>query len=134
MITNIGFFLNSAPPLNLTVNTLSDGYEYNGNTDETINCTATINPNTTVLFLIGIKFPLVNEYFFAEKKNVQTFVYSENNIGCYQTVQTVFKEIVDFLKIYDHVGCLASDTVSGQTSISEFETVLVSYQFVSFCS
>lgn len=98
MITNIGFFLNSAPPLNLTVNTLSDGYEYNGNTDETINCTATINPNTTVLFLIGIKFPLVNEYFFAEKKNVQTFVYSENNIGCYQTVQTVFKEIVDFLK------------------------------------
>lgn len=117
MITNIGVFLNSAPPLNLTVNTLSDGYEYNGNTDETINCTATINPNITVLFSIG--------YFFAEKKNVQTFVYSENNIGCYQTVKTVFKEIVDFLKIYDHVGCLASDTVSGQTSVSEFETVLV---------
>lgn len=84
---------------------MPDGYEYNMNIDETINCTATINPNTTVLSLIGKKIQSVNEYFFAEKKNVQTFVYSKNNIGCYQTVQTVLKEIVDFLKIYYHVGC-----------------------------
>lgn len=30
------------PPLNLTVDTMSDGYPYHGNIDETINCTATV--------------------------------------------------------------------------------------------
>lgn len=36
------------PPLNLTVETMPFGYEYYGNIDETINCTAAMNPNNTV--------------------------------------------------------------------------------------
>lgn len=113
------------PPLNLTVETMPYGYEYYGHLDETINCTATVNPNTTVLFLIGKNIQSENKYFFAERKNVQTFVESENNTGCYPTVRTVFRELRYFLQIYNFVGCLASDTVSGQSSISEFKTVFV---------
>lgn len=115
----------SVPPLNLTVETMPYGYEYYGYIDETINCTATVNPNTTVLFLIGKNIQSENKYFFAERKNVQTFVESENNTGCYPTVRTVFRELRYFLQIYNFVGCLASDTVSGQSSISEFKTVFV---------
>ncbi|XP_065936900.1 uncharacterized protein [Magallana gigas] len=109
------------PPLNLTVETMP--YEYIGIIDETINCTATVNPNTTVLFLIG-KMSMKN-YVFAERKNVQTFVDSENQIGCYRTVRTVFNNLFLYLHSYPWVGCLANDTVSGQTSISEFKRVNV---------
>lgn len=104
---------------------MSDGYAYHGYIDETINCTATVNPNTTVLSLIGKHIQLQNEYFFAERKNVQTFVDSENNTGCYPVVRTVFRELRYFLHSYNLVGCLANDTVSGQTSISEFKRVMV---------
>lgn len=104
---------------------MSDGYAYHGNIDETINCTATVNPNTTVLSLIGKHIQLQNEYFFAERKHVQTFVDSENNTGCYPVVRTVFRELRYFLHSYNLVGCLANDTVSGQTSISEFKRVMV---------
>lgn len=81
------------PPLNLTVETMPDEFEYTGNIDETINCTATVNPNTTVLFLIGKMFLSMKNYVFAERKNVQTFVDSENQIGCYRTVRTVFNNL-----------------------------------------
>lgn len=56
------------PPLNLTVETMLDGYEYNSNIGETINCTATVNPNTTVLFLIGKMTLSMTNYVFAERK------------------------------------------------------------------
>lgn len=113
----------SAPPLNLTVETMPDGYQYHGNIGETINCSATMNPNTTVLSLIGKMVHSLNEFVFAERKNVQTFVDSESIIDCYPTVRTVFSELVDFLVDYSWVGCLANDTVSGQSSITEFKFV-----------
>lgn len=112
-----------APPLNLTVETMP--YEYIGIIDETINCTATVNPNTTVLFLIGKMTMSMKNYVFAERKNVQTFVDSEHQIGCYRTVRTVFNNLFLYLHSYPWVGCLANDTVSGQTSISEFKRVNV---------
>lgn len=102
---------------------MPDGYVYNGNIDETINCTATINPNNTVLFLIGKKTMSMKNYVFAERKNVQTFVNSENRVGCYQTVRTVFNKIYLYILSYPWIGCVANDTVSGQTSISEFKHV-----------
>lgn len=102
---------------------MPDEFEYYGYIDETINCTATVNPNT--LSLIGKHIQLQNEYFFAERTNVQTFVDSENNTGCYPVVRTVFRELRYFLHSYNLVGCLANDTVSGQTSISEFRIVNV---------
>lgn len=104
---------------------MPDGYVYHGNIDETINCTATVNPKTTVLFLIGKMTMSMKNYVFAERKNVQTFVDSENQLGCYQTVQTVFNSLFLFIYSYPWVGCLANDTVSGQTSISEFKRVNV---------
>lgn len=123
MINNLKKF--SAPPLNLTVETMLDGYEYNSNIGETINCTATVNPNTTVLFLIGKMTLSMTNYVFAERKNVQTFVDSENQIGCYRIVRTVFNNLFSYILSYPWVGCLANDTVSGQTSISEFKRVNV---------
>lgn len=113
------------PPLNLTVETIPDEFEYYGYIDETINCTATVNPNTTVLFLIGKMTMSMKNYVFAERKNVQTFVDSEHQIGCYRTVRTVFNNLFLYLHSYPWVGCLANDTVSGQTSISEFKRVNV---------
>lgn len=101
------------------------GYEYYGNIDETINCTAAMNPNNTVLSLIGKRFQSQNEYFFTKTKNVLTIVESKNNIGCYPIVRTVFYELGNFLADYNWVGCLANDSVSGQNSISEFKTVSV---------
>lgn len=102
---------------------MPDGYLYHGNIGETINCTATINPNTTVLPLIGKRVHSLNEFVFAERKNVQTFVDSESIIDCYPTVRTVFSKLVDFVLDYSWVGCLAKDTVSGQSSITEFKFV-----------
>lgn len=67
----------------------------------------------------------MTNYVFAERKNVQTFVDSENQIGCYQTVQTVFNNLYSYILSYPWVGCLPNDTVSGQTSISEFKRVNV---------
>lgn len=104
---------------------MPDTYKYFGNIYETINCTAAMNPNTAVLSLIGKRSQLLNEYFFAERKNVQTFVDSENNIGCYPIVQTVFSKLDYFLKDYQWVGCFANDSVSGLSSITEFKFVSV---------
>lgn len=104
---------------------MPDEFEYYGYIDETINCTATVNPNTTVLFLIGKMTMSMKNYVFAERKNVQTFVDSEHQIGCYRTVRTVFNNPFLYLHSYPWVGCLANDTVSGQTSISEFKHVNV---------
>lgn len=112
-------------PLNLAVETMPDGYKYHGNIDETINCTATMNPNTAVLSLIGKNVPSLNEYFFAERTNVQTFVETENKMGCYPIVKTVFSKLGYFLKDYNWVGCLANDTVSGQSSMTELKLVSV---------
>lgn len=100
-------------------------YEYYNNIGETIHCTATVNPNTTVLFLIGKMTLSMTNYVFAERKNVQTFVDSENQIGCYRIVRTVFNNLFSYILSYPWVGCLANDTVSGQTSISEFKRVNV---------
>lgn len=115
------------PPLNLTVETMPDTYKYFGNINETINCTATVamNPTTTVLYLIGKRAQLLNEFFVAERNHSQTFLNSENKIGCYTIVKTVFSKLGYFLKNYNWVGCLANDTVSGLSSITEFRYVSV---------
>lgn len=123
MINNI--FFNSAPPLNLSIEIMPNEYIYFGIKYETINCTAAINPNTTVLSLVGKAAEFLNEYIFAEQKNVKTFVDSESIIDCYPTVRTVFSELGNFLAGYNWVGCLANDSVSGQNPISEFKTVSV---------
>lgn len=98
MINNI--FFNSAPPLNLSIEIMPNEYIYFGIKYETINCTAAINPNTTVLSLVGKAAEFLNEYIFAEQKNVKTFVDSESIIDCYPTVRTVFSELGNFLAGY----------------------------------
>lgn len=102
---------------------MPNSYEYNGNIGETTNCSATVNPNTTVLSLIGKKTMSMNEFVFAERKYVQTFVDSERIIDCYPTVRTVFWDPGYFLAGNNWLGCLANDSVSGQSSITEFKFV-----------
>lgn len=82
-----------------------------------------MNPSTTVLSLIGKQFLTSEVYFFAHRKNLQTFVNSENKIGCYPTVRTVFSQLNYFLAVYNWVGCLANDTVSGLSLITEVKLV-----------
>lgn len=98
-------------------------YEYGGNPDETINCTANMNASTTVLSLIGKPLQTFDAYFFANRENLQTFVDSENKIGCYPTIRTVFGKLNYFLKNYNWIGCFANDTVSGLSLITEFVQV-----------
>lgn len=114
-----------APPANLIVETMPDEYKYNGNINETINCTANINPNTTTLSLVGKRAQLLNEYFFAKSENLQTFVDSENKNDCNPTVRVLFFKLGYFLKDYNWVGCFANDTTSGESSITEFKYVSV---------
>lgn len=82
-----------------------------------------MNPSTTVLSLIGKRFSTIETYYFAHRTNLQTFVDSENKIGCYPTVRTVFSQLNYFLKEYNWIGCLANDTVSGISLITEFKEV-----------
>lgn len=82
-----------------------------------------MNPSTTILSLIGKQTPTLEAYFFAHRKNLQTFVDSENKIGCYPTVRTVFSQLNYFLKDYNWIGCLANETVSGLSLITEFKEV-----------
>lgn len=86
-----------------------------------------MNPDTTVLYLIGTKAEMNGDYVLAERNNLQlqTIVESENKIGCYPTVRTVFKKVYNFLSSYNRVGCLANDTMSGQSLITEFKNVNV---------
>lgn len=105
---------------------MPDDYVYNIISDETINCTANINPNTTVLSLVGKRTISQPNYVFAEKINFEIFVDSENKIGCNPTVRIVYFKLKTFLNIYNIVGCLANDTVTGKSFITEFKFVQVS--------
>lgn len=131
IINSIIWCIISAPPSNLSVESLGDGYEYGSRLDETINCTAIMNPNTTTLSLIAKKSGNVDEYNFAPKINITTFVEPNAESGCYPTVRVVYHFIYpDFLKDTnnnDNLGCLANDTISGQLYISEFRSVLMLY-------
>lgn len=84
-----------------------------------------MNESTTVLSLIGKRFQAMEYYVFADQKNLETFVDSENKIGCYPTIRTVFSKLNYFLKDYNWIGCLANDTVSGLSLITEFVRVEV---------
>lgn len=130
IINSIIWCIISAPPSNLSVEILGDGfYEYGSSLDETINCTAIMNPNTTTLSLIAKKSGNVDEYNFAPKINITTFVEPNTERDCYPTVRVVYYFIFpNFLKDTknnDNLGCLANDTISGQLYISEFRSVLV---------
>lgn len=131
IINSIIWFIISAPPSNLSVEILGDGHVYNGALlDETINCTAIMNPNTTTLSLIAKKSANVDDYNFAPKINITTFVEPNAESGCYPTVRVVYYFIFrDFLlgsnSNNEHLGCLANDTISGQFYISEFRRVNV---------
>lgn len=114
----------SVPPSNLNVETMPSSNVYYGIINETVNCTANMNPSTTVLSLIGKLFNGSTVYSFAEKTNSQTIVDSDNKIGCYPTVRTVFNKLDDFLEKFSWVGCLANDAVTGQSYITEFKFVV----------
>lgn len=132
IINSIIWYIISARPSNLSVEILGDGYYYvyEGALDETINCTAIMNPNTTTLSLIAKKSANVDDYNFAPKINIATFVEPNTESGCYPTVRVVYYFIFqDFLlnseSNNEHLGCLANDTISGQFYISEFRRVNV---------
>lgn len=127
IINSIIWCIISAPPSNLSVEILGD--DYGTPKDETINCTAIMNPNTTTLSLIAKKAQNVDDYNFAPKINITTFVEPNAESGCYPTVRVVYHFIYPyFLENTNNnnaLGCLANDTISGQFYISEFRKVNV---------
>lgn len=129
IINSIIWCIISAPPSDLSMESLGGGYEYGSSLDETINCTAIMNPNTTTLSLIAKKSGNVDDYNFAPKTSITTFVEPNTESGCYSTVRVVYHFIFpDFLMNTgnnDNMGCLANDTISGQLYISEFTYVNV---------
>lgn len=113
----------SVPPSNMNVETKPYTDEYYGNIMETINCTANMNPSTTVLSLVGKGTISSDKYVFAERKNLQIFVDSENKTDCNPTVRVVFIDIFYFVKVNNFVACFANDTVTGQSFMTEFKVV-----------
>lgn len=105
---------------------MPDDYVYNVFSYETINCTANINPNTTVLSLVGKALIFSSNYVFAEGVDFKIFVNSENESGCNPIVRFVYFNVKTFLSSYNIVGCLANDTLTGESIITEFKKIEVS--------
>lgn len=129
IINSIIWCIISAPPSDLSMESLGGGYDYGSSLDETINCTAIMNPDTTTLSLIAKKSANVDDYNFAPKINITTFVEPNTESGCYPTVRVVYHFIYPYflknINYHDALGCLANDTISGQFYISEFRKVNV---------
>lgn len=122
------FVFTLAPPTNLTVEILSEYIDHEGlKFNQTVNCTATMNPNTTIFFLFGQKSISSSEYSIASNDSAETYVISNNPDGCYPNVRTVFPADVGFIKLYPLLGCLAYDTVYGKNFSSDtlLTTILI---------
>lgn len=117
------FVFTLAPPTNLTVEIKSDyipsKFIDKNKLNQTVNCTATMNPNTTIFFLFGQKSISSSEYLIASNDSAETYVISNNSNGCYPNVRTVFTVDVDFIELYPLLGCLAYDTVYGKNFSSD---------------
>lgn len=105
------FVFTLAPPTNLTIE-IESGYIDEEGHDQTVKCTATMNPNTTIFYLFGQQSKLSYNYSIA--LNDSAYVISNNPNGCYPNVRTVFPADVGFIKLYPWLGCLAYDTVYGK--------------------
>ena len=83
-----------------------------------INCTATLNPNTTKVFLIGkntldqiIVIPITEEI---------TFVEPATKDGCNPNVRVEFKVAYPEWKQYSPWACMVEDKDYGKNFTSEF--------------
>ncbi|XP_062608989.1 uncharacterized protein LOC134270764 [Saccostrea cucullata] len=97
----------AAPPSNITIE-IKDTYS-KGGINETINCTATLNPNTTTLTLVR----LFNETYTMVPKNItKTSMETARTDDCRYDVQVTVTTTFDQ---FDRalVACLAKDVVFG---------------------
>ena len=109
-------YLFPAPPTNLTI-ALEN--EYVDGVYSTINCTANMNPNNTMLFLVG-KETTGREPTMAPTINVQTFVEQSND--CSPKVRVVYPADFTFLRSNSILACVAFDKDYGQNFTSEYKT------------
>ncbi|XP_062578414.1 uncharacterized protein LOC134240324 isoform X2 [Saccostrea cucullata] len=97
----------AAPPSNITIE-IKDNYS-KGGINETINCTATLNPNTTALTLVR----LFNETYTMVPKNItKTSIETARTDDCRYDVQVTVTTTFDR---FDGalVACLAKDVLFG---------------------
>lgn len=84
----------------------------------TINCTSTMNPNTTKVFLM--KKILISQYVIPTNGET-TFVEPADEDGCNPNVRVVFQaENLDWTDI-DSLGCMVEDKDYGKNFTSEFK-------------
>lgn len=122
------FVFTLAPPTNLTVEIHNPYIDHEGlKFNQTVNCTATMNPNTTIIFLFGQQTNSPYGYSIASNDSAKTYLISNNSDGCYPNVRTVFPADVGFIKLYPLLGCLAYDTVYGKNFSSDtlLTTILI---------
>ena len=84
----------------------------------TINCTSTMNPNTTTVFLIAMKS--LNLIVFSTNHE-RTFVEPANADGCNPNVRVVYQtKNLDWTDI-DNLACMVEDKHYGKNFTSEFK-------------
>nr|XP_022327791.1 uncharacterized protein LOC111127048 isoform X4 [Crassostrea virginica] len=111
-----GTILVKGPPTNLSLD-LED--QYISGIDATINCTANMDPNNTMLFLVG-KESTAREPTMAPTINVQTFVEQSNDCG--PKVRVVYPADFTFLRSNNFLACIASDKDYGKNFTSDYKT------------
>nr|XP_022327725.1 uncharacterized protein LOC111127024 isoform X2 [Crassostrea virginica] len=111
-----GTVIVKAPPTNLTI-ALEN--EYVDGVYSTINCTANMDPNNTMLFLVG-KETTGHEPTMAPNINVQTFVEQSNDCG--PKVRAVYPADFSFLRSNSILACVAFDKDYGENFTSEYKT------------
>nr|XP_022327737.1 uncharacterized protein LOC111127042 [Crassostrea virginica] len=111
-----GTVIVKAPPTNLTIALEND---YVDGIYSTINCTANMDPNNTMLFLVG-KETTGHEPIMAPTINVQTFVEQSKN--CSPKVRVVYPADFTFLRSNSILACVAFDKDYGQNFTSEYKT------------
>ena len=112
------WFVLPGPPTNLSLD-LED--QYTTGIDATINCTANMDPNNTVLFLVG-KESTAREPTMAPTINVQTFVEQSMANDCGPKVRVVYPADFTFLRSNNFLACIAFDKDYGKNFTSVYKT------------
>nr|XP_022288908.1 uncharacterized protein LOC111100994 isoform X2 [Crassostrea virginica] len=108
-----------APPKHLSIEL---EIMYTKNVPGTINCTSTMNPNTTTVFLIAMKS--INLIVFSTNHE-RTFVEPANADGCNPNVRVVYQtKNLDWTDI-TNLACMVEDKHYGKNFTSEFKVPFI---------
>ena len=92
--------------------------EYVKGLSATINCTSTMNPNTTKVFLMK---KILSSQYVIPRNDETTFVEPADEYGCNPNVRVVFQAAnLDWTDI-ESLACMVEDKDYGKNFTSEFK-------------